>query len=392
MAMMISKFNKLIHNKTVWLVFAIFISVAFVMVYTGGSTDSGQKERRKSAKEAVGRLWGQDVSRGQFQQAYHFTYANFSLFSMMNGQQLTLDEETNAALNERAWRRVAMLMKAQEMGITASQQQTIEMIKRFPLFASPQTGQFDANMYEMFQARLLPQLGMTSKDFEVMMAENVVIEKVISSSAQGALVTDDEVKKAFHLYNDKLTTSYVLLPRSLADTITVTEEDAKAYYAQNQSLFEMPEKAIVHYVQFPVNDYTNTVEVSAEQVAQAYEQNKQRYMKPETATNAVPEYLALEEVQGEIEELLRSELARRAAANAADGLVASLANESTTFEAECAKAGLEIVKNTPAFTAMDTVRGVDPTAPFARMAFTRELTPSELGSRSFIKLSIEIIF
>ena len=44
MAMMISKFNKLIHNKTVWLVFAIFISVAFVMVYTGGSTDSSQKE------------------------------------------------------------------------------------------------------------------------------------------------------------------------------------------------------------------------------------------------------------------------------------------------------------------------------------------------------------
>ena len=33
MAMMISKFNKLIHNKTVWLVFAILISVAFVGVY-----------------------------------------------------------------------------------------------------------------------------------------------------------------------------------------------------------------------------------------------------------------------------------------------------------------------------------------------------------------------
>ncbi|WP_372794410.1 peptidylprolyl isomerase [Pontiella sp.] len=380
MAMMISKFNKLIHNKTVWLVFAIFISVAFVMVYTGGGSNSAQKEQMKSAKETVGRLWGQDISYAEFVQAYRYTYASFALYTMMNGQQFNMNDEVEAFLNDRAWRRKAMLLKAGEMGLKVTPQQTIDMIKSQPFFVNPQTGQYDANAYSMFKERILPQLGLSAKDYELMMSEQVLIEKVTASAAQGALVTEDEINKAFHLYNDMLTIDYAFLPRSLAATPEVTEEEAKAYYESNPEEFRMPEKAMVHYVQFPVSDYLDTVTVTDEQVAQVYEQNKQRYIKPETATNAVPEYLALEEVKEELTTEIESELARRSAAAAADELVAALAEESTTFEAECTKAGLKIVKTTPAFAATDSVRGVDPSAPFARAAFKLQQTPTQYYS------------
>ena len=142
----------------------------------------------------------------------------------------------------------------------------------------------------------------------------------------------------------------------------------------------MPEKAIVHYIQFPVADHTNTVEVTDEMVAQVYEANKQAYVKPETATNAVPEYKALEEVKGLIVDTVKTELARRAAANAADAIVAQLADEGATFEAVATAAGLEIVTTTPAFTATDRVRGVDPTAPFARATFGLEQDPTHYYS------------
>ncbi len=376
MAMMISKFNKLIHNKTVWLVFAIFISVAFVLVYTGGSSSSAQKERRKAAKEAVGRLWGKDISYSQYHQAYRRTYAGFALYTMMTGQKFKMDDAAEAALKDRAWRRIAMLMKAEDMGLAATPDQIIEMTKSQPFFANPQTGTYDANAYNAFVARILPQLGLSAKDFEAMMAEQVLIEKVSASAAQGALVTDEEVKKAFHLYTDKLTVNYALLPRSLAETPAVTEEDAQAFYEQNPEQFAMPEKAVVYYVQFPVSDYTNAVSVTDEQLAQIYETNKERYLIPETATNAVPEYQAFDDVKAEIAGLVKTELARRAAANAADAIVAELADESVTFEAVAEKAGLKVVKNTPPFSAADAVRGVDPTAPFAQAAFKLQLTPS----------------
>jgi hypothetical protein len=368
MAMMISKFNKLIHNKTVWLVFAIFISIAFVGVYTG-SQSSGAKVRDQQESEIAGRLFGEDVTRLEFGRAYQHVYV---MYSMMMGRVINISEEIDNVIRQAAWQRLATLKKADEMGLSATAEQIIDAIKQQPIFRNQQTGQYDANAYNAFVSGFLPRTGMDAKALEAMFAENVVIQKASNAAAQGALVTEEEVKKAFHLYTDKLTVEYASIPRSLVGTTEITEEEAKAYFEQNPRQFQMPEKVIVNYVQFPVSDYTNTVNITDEDIAQIYENNKQRYLIPETATNAVPEYRPLDEVKGEIFKIVSTDMARRAAANAADTLVAQLADETTTFEKEAERSGLKIVSNTPAFGATDPVRGVDPTAPFAQAAFGLE--------------------
>jgi hypothetical protein len=73
-------------------------------------------------------------------------------------------------------------------------------------------------------------------------------------------------------------------------------------------------------------------------------------------------------------------LAQREAINAADGLVAQLADESVTFDQAAKTAGLTIIDNTPPFALAETARGVDPTAPFARAAFALEDDPSHYYS------------
>jgi peptidyl-prolyl cis-trans isomerase D len=375
MAMMISKFNKLIHNKTVWMVFAIFISVAFVGVYTGSKT--GTPERQKSQNDVVGQLYGQDVSRQEFNSAYKNVYV---MYSMMMGRELNVTEDVDVVLRRSAWQRIATLKKAKQMGLSVTPEQIVNLIKVQQVFQNQQTGQYDANAYNAFVNGFLPRTGMTAKGFENMMGEQVLIQKVSTAAAQGALVTDDEIKKAFHLYTDKLTVEFAALPRSLAGTIEVTEEQAKAYYDQNPDEFMMPEKAIVHYVQFPVSDYTNTVEITETDIAQIYESNKERFLIAETATNAVPEYRPLEEVKVEIVETVSANMARRAAASAADAFVAQLASDDATFQGEAEKAGLTIVTKTPPFAATDTPRGVDPTAPFAQAAFNLQLTPTQYYS------------
>lgn len=367
MAMMISKFNKIIHNKTVWLVFAIVISVAFVAVYTGDQTD--MKSYRAQQQSAVaGRLFGEEVSQIEFGQAYQNVYV---MYSMMTGREVNLNEEVDEIIRRAAWQRLATLKKARQMGLTVTNEQIVDMIQDQPVFRNQQTGQFDKNAYNAFVSGFLPRLRMGPKDFENMVAENVLIEKASGMAAQGALVTDEEVRKAFHLYNDKLTVQYAALPRSLAQVPAITEEDAKAYYDRNAAQFALPERAIVHYVQFPVANYTNAVSVTDEMVAQVYESNKQRYLKPAAegaAPGAAPEYQPLEEVKGAIAEMVSGELARRQATVAADAFVGTLVN-GTAFEQAAQQAALAIVSNTPAFTATASVRGVDPTAPFARAAF-----------------------
>ncbi len=375
MAMMISKFNKIIHNKTVWLVFAIFISIAFVSVYTGQSSSSKDQAQRES--EIAGRLFGEDVTRAEFGRAYQNVYV---MYSMMMGQIININEEIDGVIRQAAWQRLATLKKASEMGLSATADQIVSAIKQQRIFQNQQTGQYDANAYNAFVNGFLPRTGMNAKALEAMFAENVLIEKASSAAAQGALVTEDEIKKTFHLYTDKLTVDYAAIPRSLVGVTEITEEEAKAYFEKNPDQFQMPEKVIVQYVQFPVSDYTNTVEITDEDIAQIYENNKQRYLIPETATNAVPEYRPLDEVKGEILEIVSGDMARRAAANAADTLVAQLSEEGTTFEKEAERSGLKIVANTPAFSATEPVRGVDPTAPFARAAFNLEKDPTHYYS------------
>jgi len=371
MAMMISKFNKLIHNKTVWLVFAIFISIAFVGVYTGSQAGSPGKQANP-ADEVVGRLYGEDVTRQEFGRAYQNVYV---MYSMMMGQALNIDDEIDQVVREAAWQRLATLKKADQLKLTVTPEQVINLIKRQQVFQNQQTGQYDANAYNAFVNGFLPRAGMNAKAFENMMAENVLIEKASSAAAQGALVTEEEILKTFHLYNDMLTVSYAPIPRSLAGTPEITEADAKAYYERNPDQFVMPEKVIVNYVQFPVSDYTNSVTVTDEMVAQVYENNKQQFIKPmapDAPVGAPPEYKTLDEVKPEIISEITMQLARQQAFNAADVLVASLAEEGTTFERETEKAGLKVISNTPAFSATDQVKGVDPTAPFATAAFNLE--------------------
>jgi peptidyl-prolyl cis-trans isomerase D len=297
------------------------------------------------------------------------------MYSMTFGRAININEEIDEILSRTAWQRLATLKKASQLGLTVTPEQTIAMIQRQPIFRSQQTGQFDKNLYNAFANNFLPRTGMSAKAFEQMFAENVLIEKASATATKNALVTEDEIKKAFHLYTDMVTVDYASVPRGLAEIPSLTDADANAYFEANKDQFRMPEKAIVDYVQFAVADYTNSVTVSKELIARFYEGNKQRYVKPVAADapeGAAPEYTPLEEVKGAITAELTTVLARNAAADKADALVASLADETTTFQQVADQAGLKIVNNTPAFTLTDSVRGVDPTAPFARAAFALE--------------------
>lgn len=379
MAMMISKFHKIIQSKAVWTAFAILISIAFVGVYTGAK-NSGSQQNSKIGSEVVGRLYGEEITRREFGQAYQSTYV---MYSMMAGRPLENSKEIDDIVRRSAWQRLATLKKADEMGLSATPEQVVDMITQQPVFMNRQTGQYDPNAYNAFVGGFLPKYGMSAKSFEIMMEENVIIGKASAAAAQGALVTEDEVKKTFHLYNDKVTIQYASIPRSLAGTPDVSEEDAKAYFEKNQEEFRFPEKAIVKFSAFDVMAYTNTVIVTDEMVAQVYEGNKERFVKPaaeDAAPDAAPEYKPLEEVKDEIVTEVTTMLARQEAFGAADAMVADLSDEKVTFEQAAEKAGVTVIDNTPAFGAAEMVNGIDPYAKFNQAAFSLEDTPTHYYS------------
>ena len=372
MAMMISKFHKLIASKVFWGIFALVISVSFVGVSIPGCLDRSANRRLNQKAQLAGRLFGEDVSRDEFGIAYRNTYISYT---MMFGQVIQVTDEIDAVLRTEAWQRIATLKKARQLGMSATPEQTVALIQRQPVFQNQQTGQFDQNAYTAFVNGFLSQRRMSSQDFETMMAEQVLIEKISTIPAQGGIVLEEEIKKAFHLYTDLLTVEYAAIPRRLASTPDVSAADAQQYFEANKEEFRMPEKVLVDYVQFAVADFVENVDVTDEMVSAFYENNKQRYVKEPAADAdpaAAPEFKVLEEVRGEILELITQELARREAANQADILVSELASDTMTFAKAAEALGVSVVGNTPSFTLTDSINGIDPTAPFQRAAFALE--------------------
>lgn len=372
MAMLISKFHKIIQSKIVWGIFATLVCVAFVGVYTPGSKSRSTARREQKAARVAGRLFGEEVSRAEFARAYQSMQLNYTL----RYGPFRITDDIDKILRESAWQRLAMLEKARELGMNATPEQIVSLIQQQPAFQNRQTGQFDPNAYAAILPRIRSLTGMSPKDVENHFADEALLRKVTRIPQQGVLVTDQEIRKAFHLYTDKLTVEYASIPHRLADNPEVTEEDAQQYYAMQTEEFRMPEKRRVDSVQFAVADHLDSAEVTDKMVANFYENNKQRYLKPageDAPADAPPEYQPLEEVKDSITEQLREARAIKATADLADELVAELADESTSFEAAARKLGLEIVADTPPFALTDSVKNIDPTAPFQRAAFNLEM-------------------
>ncbi len=370
MTMMISKFHKLIQSKIVWGAFALLISVAFVGMSMPNSQRTAAKRDRAAAQRA-GMLFGEEVSRMEFTKAYQSIRLNYTLEYGL----FRVTDEIQKIFETAAWQRIAMLKKAQQLGMVVTPEQNIHIIQQQAIFQNQQTGQFDPNVYNTMLQQVQSLTGMTPQNVEVHFAEEVLLSKVASIPAQSAVVTEAEIKKAFHRYTDKLTVEYAAIPRSLSKAPKVSDKDAQNYFALNPEEFRMPEKAIVDYVQFSVIDYLEQTEVSEEMALEFYEHNKQRFVKQpseDASLDAVPEFRPFEEVKSEITERIQMQMARSLATDQADELVAELADESATFKSVSQKLGMKIVDNTPAFTMVDSVKGVDPTAPFQHAAFALE--------------------
>ena len=223
---------------------------------------------------------------------------------------------------------------------------------------------------------------MDAKEFENAYEENIILEQAAQVAGEGVLVTEEEVLETYHLLNDLITLDTALIPFAGISAPAVNEADAQAFYEANRATFELPVKASVHYVQFEVADYTDSIDVTDEMLSQVYSNNLERYRveaDPENPSEN-PSYLPLAEVRSALEPIVQSELALQDAFRAADNFVAALSDEGADFAIKAAAAGKDIIKNIPPFSANETISQIDPTAPFTEATFNLDLTPNQYYS------------
>jgi parvulin-like peptidyl-prolyl isomerase len=352
--MMISKFNKLIHNKIIWAGFAVVISLAMVGFFApagGGNT--------QNSPTAMGTLFGEPVTREQFNLA--------RLFNQSFQSRRASDEAEQARMREQTWQRLAILALARQQNITVSDQELSEAIQSDPSFAT--NGAFDRNRYQqLVQGQMRVQLG----TFERYLREEMMLRKMTSLVSKSLWVSPHELERSVSRLTDLFSIQVVNLAYSnMVADVSATPEDVQAFYNENPYAFEVPEMRSVKYVEWPISNFVTTVTVSDEDIQDYYDAHLEEYAT--TDTNSVTTYATFDDVSDSIEKNLSWKMAIGEASEAAmrfsDDLSDKLYdNQSITLEMVAKEKDLT-VKTSGFFTDMGAVPGLKVGLTFTAAAF-----------------------
>ena len=345
MAMMISKFHKLIQSRLLWGTFLVVIVFSFVIWGMVWPSDLDQAEQANAA----GSLDGAPVSHGESRAASLNTYLARALTL---GREIQSTPESDAILRQLSWQRLATLREANQMGIAATDDEVRGAIRAN--FAET-NGVFDPARYQAFLQNLIRPLGFSTAQFEQYLREEIQIQKMASLIGRQAQVTPLEIRRTFDTLLDTFAVEYVFVgPADVEQDVKVADADVRGLFDEDPAAFTIPEQREISYAAFPVADYLDeTLEISDEDVQDYYELRIEDYTTTETDTNGQPREVVadLDAVRAGIVAALR----RQAALEQADAAAAELAfraipdRDGTVpeFAAEADKAGRPAQKLAP---------------------------------------------
>ncbi len=380
MTMLITKFNKLIANKFVWIGFTFLIVLAFVAWDMSVPDDA----RDPSERQAAGMLFGKPVSPDELRTAYVHTYMAVTLAM---GQTLPISEELDKELTNMAWKRLASLKQAQKMGIRTTDREVVEAIRSFPDFH--EQNQFNPDLYRSFIQQYLGRLGFGANQFEEHIRQELVLQKLQRMVSESVIITPAEIQRAINSFGDEFTVQYVIVNEDvLGEGLEITDEEARAFYDEHSEDFTIPPRVSVKYVRFPIDAYKDEVDITEGQALDYYDLNIEEFTRYEDDPALddgeeespfadddlfrVATTIPFEDVKDEIIDRLRREMAARRAADVAMDYVIDLVPDrdgvAATFEEAAETYGVTIEKTAP-FARGELPEGIDADLSFSVAAF-----------------------
>lgn len=345
MAMMISKFHKLIQSRILWGVFLIVIVFSFVI---WGMVWPDQMDKASQAN-AAGILDGEPVSRSEFMSAYRSTYLARAL-SM--GRDVPNTPESEERLRRLSWQRLATLREAAKLGITVSSEELVGVIRAN---FSGEGQAYDPRQYRAFIQNMIHPLGFTELQFEQNVREEIIMQKLGNLIGRQAFVTPLEIRRTFDTLLDTFMVEYAAIPlEEIENRVKADEDAARRLFDEDPEAFMLPERRVVSYAAFPIPDLDDgDVNISEDDILDYYEIHIEEYTRTEETDDGETREVVeeLETVEEDIQAVLR----RQAAVERADSVAKDLAFRAIpdrdgripVFAEEAEKSGVEVQQPDP---------------------------------------------
>ncbi|MDX2479566.1 MAG: SurA N-terminal domain-containing protein [Desulfuromusa sp.] len=240
------------------------IILSFVIGYTMLTAPSDQGANQGG--DIAARVNGDEISYDTFQSSYSNLYNLYQNIYQGNfdaklEKQLNLPKQALQQLVEES----LLVQQALQLNLEVTQQELIDSIAQYDAFQV--AGEFNRDRY----LEVLNYQRMNPEQFEATQRRQLLTQKVRDNLQQGASVSDENLKAAFHKENDKINLNYVWLTPALVESkVKVTEDGLKKFFEQNIEKFRVAEKVSLRYLQFDPARYEIEVGVFSDEELQRY--------------------------------------------------------------------------------------------------------------------------
>src|SRR5882724_8979715 len=168
----------------------------------------------------------------------------------------------------------ALLAEGDRLGFKVTDEEMVDALKRGQLgeILFPNGKFIGDEKYDDFVAT---QFRMTKPQFEELVRDSLLGDKVRSLIEQGATVSDQDVQKAFKQQNSKVKLEYAVLTLDdVQSQVKVTEPEVKSYFEAHKSVYQAgnSEKRKVTYAVLPAEKIAGA-EISDADVQRYYNDN-----------------------------------------------------------------------------------------------------------------------
>jgi peptidyl-prolyl cis-trans isomerase D len=169
---------------------------------------------------------------------------------------------------------------AQDLGLTVSDEMIKAKIENDPAFKGP-GGKFD----ELVFRRALAEAGYTEDGYVSGLRKDIARQELIDTIRGNGRAPKNMTEALYRVQEEKRIADMVtVLDTSVPDPPEPDQAALAAYHKDHAAAFTAPEYRAVTYLVLTAADLAKDIEVSDEDLRQAYEDNKGRYASPELRT------------------------------------------------------------------------------------------------------------
>jgi peptidyl-prolyl cis-trans isomerase D len=248
------------HAKS-WLIKVLIAIIAIVFVFYFGYSF------REHEGSKIASVNGEIITILEYEKAYRnlLEALQREYRGMWNENLVKVFDIRNRAMEGLITQRL-ISHEAKRVGLDVTEEEIRERILSYPAFQF--RGQFDESRYRT----VLLNNRMTPEDFEEVLAQEILQEKVRQFLTTFSPVTEQEVLDLYTFANQKVKVSFVQFePERFKDKVEIEEAALEAYFEENKERYRNPEKIRVAYVTFDPETFKSGLNVTEAMVQDYYE-------------------------------------------------------------------------------------------------------------------------